>query len=63
MPFLIVAVDTRVKKFREKLNNMKCRNDLLREVLAEFLGTFLLTVSNGFMNENYLGFIAALYLF
>lgn len=46
MPFVIVAVDTRVKKFREKLNNMKCRNDLLREVLAEFLGTFLLTVSD-----------------
>ncbi|XP_054714217.1 aquaporin-3-like isoform X2 [Uloborus diversus] len=38
------SVDTKVKKFREKLNNMKCRNDLLRETLAEFFGTFLLTL-------------------
>ncbi|GFV66360.1 aquaporin-10 [Trichonephila clavipes] len=44
MPFVLVAVDTRVKKFKEKLNTMKCRSDVLRESLAEFLGTFILTL-------------------
>ncbi|GIY54413.1 aquaporin-10 [Caerostris darwini] len=38
------AVDTRVKKFKEKLNTMRCKNDVLRESLAEFLGTFILTL-------------------
>ncbi|XP_055930052.1 aquaporin-7-like isoform X3 [Argiope bruennichi] len=36
------AVDTRVKKFKEKLNTMKCKSDVLRESIAEFLGTFIL---------------------
>ncbi|CAL1292673.1 unnamed protein product [Larinioides sclopetarius] len=42
------AVDTRVKKFKEKLNTMKCKSDILRESIAEFLGTFvLLLLGNG----------------
>lgn len=44
MPLLVVAVDSRVKKIQERLNGMRCKNDLLREAFAEFLGTLLLTL-------------------
>lgn len=45
MPFLAVAVHSKVKKLNDKLNTMKLKSDVMREAVAEFLGTFILVVS------------------
>ncbi|XP_015913712.1 aquaporin-9 isoform X3 [Parasteatoda tepidariorum] len=44
------AVHSKVKKLNDKLNTMKLKSDVMREALAEFLGTFILVLFGNAVN-------------